>query len=176
MTHPLHILAFDPSTTCTGWARIHRDGGLLACGKFDLDRHPAANRPQILFDAVRALANDKRSIPDTDFAIEWPGQHSHRRIKGATGAGLAVYGTGPGIVYGALRSLVPDNRIHRFTPADWNPNGASKIGRAHFNRSIHPAYSNVADKGYDISDAISIGEFAFRRINLERATWTDRTA
>jgi Holliday junction resolvasome RuvABC endonuclease subunit len=169
VTHPAAILAFDPSTTRTGWALMDRSGTLLNCGAIPLTAHPAEKRAGVLFDAVRALANDERVICDMEFAIEWPGQHTHRRVKGASGAGLAVYGTAPGVVYGALRSLVSDRRIGLYTPAVWTPGNAKKEGRAAMYRLAHPAYAKAKDKACDIADAIGVAEYAWQRINLERS-------
>lgn len=166
MTHPHHILAFDPSTTRTGWARIDRAGTVIDLGAIVLTSHDAGKRAAVLFDAVRQIANDERTIPGTDFAVEWPSQHSHRRVKGSGGAGLAVYGTAPGVVYGALRSLVADNRIRRYEPNDWS-RGSTK--RVEWYRRVHPMYEKVPDAKGDIADAIGIAEHAWREIDLERS-------
>jgi hypothetical protein len=169
------VLGFDPSTTRTGYSCLRMDGTLIDCGAIVLDNCKALDRPGILFAGVSIRI--RNLVPEGVKAIaviEWPDQHTNAVQKGrGFGAGLARYGTAPGIVYGACAAspLISETLI--YTKNTWSPGKANKTAQRQRCVYAHPLYAERyakrGDAPGDIAEAIGIAEYAIRRVNLERS-------
>lgn len=126
-----HILALDPSSTCTGWALLADATTLVEWG---LLRVPAKVKPPPL--RARGMAQQCIEVADrvrpAVVVVEYPNSHVQAR-HGGHGAGLAVYGAVVGYVCGSLRrsgyevreidvawkSRTPKARIHAIVQAEF---------------------------------------------------------
>jgi hypothetical protein len=172
MRTPTTVLAFDPSTTITGWAlmRTARDNisfDLLEFGRWDCSTIPPLDRAPVIYDQAQAAMNSalEHAGPNARrliVAMEWPSAYTHGGGKEGKGRGLAMYGTAPGIVYGAVRPIVGEERIKRFNPNQWS-RGITKRGKVY--RLVYPGYTDARDPGDNIADAIGIAEYTIALID-----------
>ena len=149
---PEKLLAFDPSSSCTGWALGLRDDRDLQVCQADLFRPPGkvTGWQKVRWMAVQARTVIAQCKPD-QIIIEVPGGKVHGKHPGA---GLSVYGGAAGAI---------DNECTRaaftvaVTPADW-ARGFPKARRPVKAVMLWSGYAAIAakDTGLDIADAVCL--------------------
>lgn len=161
---PEKLLAFDPSSSCTGWALGLRDGRDLQVCQADLLRPPSA---YVGWLRVRWMASAARTViaqckPDQIIIEVADGKVR----KGKAGAGLSVYGAAVGAI---------DNECTRaaftvaVTPGDWVGN-FPKSKRPIRAVMLWPGYAAVASKdkvGKDIADAVCLLDYFVQQLARE---------
>lgn len=151
------VVGVDPSSTCTGVARLVRETGspprvsmLARClgGRGDyVDR--------VVRMAAEVIELIMRHGADV-IGIEAPSQHTQARHRG-TGAGLAVYGYAVGYMASAITAHCRGRAEVVLVPAErWAPARCSKTRRAAMLEREHPELRSVADPGLDVHDAVGI--------------------
>lgn len=155
----MKLIAFDPSSTCIGYA-IATDGRITDAGliKPVRTKDDAPTRIRDMRLDVCALIEDQKEHDDPSSTnlhavIEWPSSHVHGR-RGGSGAGLAVYGVAVGMVYGVCLGRLPRTHVH-IAPNDWT-RGRPKRTRLLAVKAAWPAWSEETDPGLDAADAISL--------------------
>lgn len=160
---PEKLLAFDPSSTCTGWALGLRDGRDLQVCQADMlwppGKYQGWNRVRWMANAARTVIADCK--PD-QIIIEVPSGKVHRGMKGS---GLSMYGAAAGAVDGECMRATFTVAI---TPLDWARHFPKK------RRSVRavmlwPGYAAVAskDRGLDIADAVCLLDYFVQQLARE---------
>lgn len=159
MTAPVHLLAVDPSLTCTGWARFFC-GSLQGCGLIRPDRgDPFASRVSLAGHAFRGVSVDI-------LVIEWPQVYRATRSKGDPNDLLAVAGVAGGVlsqVTALQRTLTPK-------PAEWKGQVPKEIHNARVLARLDDAERALVDGAGPASllnnaiDAVGLGLWALGRM------------
>ncbi len=149
---PEKLLAFDPSSSCTGWALGLRDDRDLQVCQADLLRPPGKYRgwQKVRWMAVQARTVIAQCKPD-QIIIEVPSGKVHRGMKGS---GLSMYGAAAGAVDGECVHAAFTVTV---TPLDWARN-FPKAKRPVRAVMLWPGYAAIAakDRGKDIADAVCL--------------------
>lgn len=150
---PEKLLAFDPSSSCTGWALGLRDDRDLQVCQADLLRPPGkvTGWLKVRWMAVQARKVIAQCKPD-QIIIEVPDGKIQGGIKKA--AGLSIYGAAVGAI---------DNECGRaaftvaVTPRQWVGN-FKKSQRPVRAAMLWSGYAAIAgkDRGKDIADAVCL--------------------
>ena len=151
----MNILAFDPSSTVTGYAQLRQpDRGRLLLDDAGL-LHPAASDPPLR--RAEAMAREAVHLvyaaqPDVVLVEITSGKVNRHRHKGG-GAGLAVYGMAVGVIWAEVRRAFPAARA---IPENTWTRGVSKRTRATAVAAAFPRYQAAGDPGLDAADAIGL--------------------
>ena len=155
------IMAFDPSSTCTGWA-IGEKSKVVKAGYVKPKQSLAAIEriEETICEVVGLLEFYK---PDAVIIEETSGK-IHNRIKKSNPSGLAVYGMAVGAVYATCVMHVIRQRcsVDTVKENEWT-HGSKKSARQVMAGIYYPDYGEMKefDKGMDISDAICLLEWYF---------------
>ncbi|TVQ64036.1 MAG: hypothetical protein EA379_02855 [Phycisphaerales bacterium] len=174
-----HILAFDPSSTCTGYALAEAEpslpmgarilvGGIIRPRRAD-DAHrriaeTARDAVQVYTDALELIEPQRRHT--LRVAVETPGRSFGARQRQA--AGLLTYGMAVGAVHGALalelhHGPCDDAEVLCIDPADWKRWRGKQASRDRC-ADLWPDYDPAADTAdADMADACLIAAWACLR-------------
>lgn len=162
---PEKLLAFDPSSSCTGWAVGIRDGQEVNVHYAGRLKPPGKIRG---WDRIRwmgsAVGPIIREYRPARIIIEVPsGKVGYGH--GGGGSGLAVYGAAAGVVdYECVERLGAD-KVHAITELEW-ARGFPKRKRSVRANLIWPGYAAVAaqDSTRDIADAVCLLDVLARQL------------
>ena len=152
---PEKLLAFDPSSSCTGWALGLRDERDLQVCQADMLKPPGRVRG---WHKVRWMAGAARTViaqckPD-QIIIEVPSGKIHRGMKGS---GLSIYGAAVGAIDSECTRAAFTVPV---TPLDWARH-FPKARRPVKAVMLWPGYAAIAskDRGKDIADAVCLLDY-----------------
>ncbi|MDZ4250356.1 MAG: hypothetical protein U0990_09735 [Candidatus Nanopelagicales bacterium] len=170
-TTPPSVLAFDPSSTRTGYAYFDGPDVRPECGLIrPVEGGIGARARSIYDDAAAAIAEHSPEL----VLVEAPSGKVARRLAGH-GAGLSLYGFAVGVVAGAaMSSANPDCDVLLIDEPLWTRNQRKTTRRASVELSV-PTYCEIRDQdsGMDIADAIGLGLWFYGE--YARATRMERT-
>lgn len=152
------VLAFDPSSTCVGWADL-RDGVVAAAGReYAPKSWPPGDRLRAIADGLaETFADAFRADRRITAVIEVPGTDLHGRRDPR---GLILVGEAAGICRGLAEAY--DAPVCRVEAQAWI-GGRSKTGRRAAAAAAWAGYRAADDPGFDTADAIELGLW-FHRI------------
>ncbi len=166
-------LAFDPSSTCTGYAWGSINGIVTALQEAGLIRpdKPREPAPERIYQMVTACVGVLEELMEAEPArrVEWvavevtSGKIAGRLAAAGKVSGLGIYGGACYGVYLGLRMFC--ERLWRWETAPpavypvfenvWT-RGMGKEERAAVVAAEYPAYSRERDRGMDVADAIGL--------------------
>jgi len=164
------VLAFDPSSTCTGWA-----AGVIH-GKDVWPEHGGLLKPPAKADSkmkriewmVRSVFDLVTKFKPANVVIEIPGGKQHGSIKGRA-SGLTIYGMAAGAIWCAV-FMHPHKCVLEAAETTWTTGQGSKTTRAQRALMLWPPYKDIKDSGNDLSDAICLLDWYGRRLWRESLT------
>lgn len=152
MTKPATILAFDPSSTRTGYALLTAEAVIVQAGTFKVDEK-ARSEVRILEQCQDAIELLSETIPDHVVIEITSGKVGRRHLGG--GAGLAVYGMAVGALVATCLHAYGPAGLHLVPENLWT-GGRRKRARQLEVAARFPGYKDSDDKGGDVSDAIGL--------------------
>lgn len=161
----MKIIAFDPSSTCIGYA-YGTEKEILGASRYVPPGGKAIGRIEQCVDFVYEMLDSAK--PDTAI-IEISSGKVHARAKHGGGAGLAVYGMAAGAIWATCYLHPQVDEIIGITETEWIgdlPGGMKrKAYRGLLARGLWPPYQEMEtiDKGQDIADAILLFNWYVRR-------------
>lgn len=171
------VLSIDPSSTVIGWANMVSATRLVEAGLIrpDSSRDDSYKRIGMMCRDLRELLDQVRPAV---ILVEWTRGKVGRRRHQGLGAGLAVYGCGVGAAARECEHWAADPRNSRLVTGRLNKThvvpilentwtrGVPKRDRQLAIASMFDDYHITADPGADISDAIGMAVWWFRRKSL----------
>lgn len=161
------VIAFDPSSTATGYAVAEVEGTRVEIGEWGVlkpyrTKDSAIERVSHMGNAAwRLLMKHDPGV----VVIEEPGAHVHGRIKHHAPAGLAVYGFAVGYLYRCAE--ITGAEMWTAKPNEWTCGKSKKVNAKNIALK-HPTYDITKDKGLDAADAIGLIEWwAVERVTRE---------
>lgn len=156
----MKLLSIDPSSTRVGYALMTGINTLLEAGAF----RPATSC-ETANERNRSMAHDliatiREHKPD-QIIIEDTGSHVHAGRAGA-GAGLMVYGKAVGYFLRICEQEIGHKNVLCVEAQVWS-RGIRKEKRQAYIAAQFRQYDPKRDRGFDISDAIALGQWFFAR-------------
>ena len=163
------ILAFDPSSTATGWAAMSSGGYLAAWGVIKPPskvKGPVERMRWMAVQAERVLWDWEPQGGSDEWlgVVETPSTHIARKA-GSHPSGLATYGLAAGYILCLVDSCMPARSVTTVAADEWTKTRtvpgsrrrASKEVRAQMVAAIFPKeYKLAEDPGLDGADAIGL--------------------
>jgi len=163
----MKILALDPSSLRTGWAWAEGidivDAGLII-PKASL---PPLARIEIMCGKVGEIVRAR--LPER-IVIEIPEGKIHGRLNRQKVSGMSIYGMAVGAIWWHCYTIWDGYTVDCVGVNEWT-RGTGKEERKLIAPHLWPEYTKWAakDRGGDMSDAISLADFAVKNVLMQRA-------
>jgi hypothetical protein len=160
------IIAFDPSSSVTGYAVMTDARTVTDCGKLTPGRARDDANTRIRVMVAEAVLLIRQVRPDWVVIEDTSGKVSGRHR--GSGAGLAIYGKAVGWFLAELERVVP-GKVVAVLENDWTRGTKKGTRQRIVAAEYRGAYDPAQDPGGDVSDAIGIGRWWFVEGRLRAA-------
>lgn len=171
------ILAFDPSSTCTGYAVLTglARNQLIGAGRFfseykknELPILPPWLSTHLMQPELKAAWRVAAMVRDAvdiiheykpqRIVVEIPSGRAGKGSKNGAKSSLSVYGMGAGAIWTAANLAAP-GIVAPVTELQWTPSRGDKYTAQIGIAALYPNYDPQKDKGADTSDAIGLARW-----------------